>query len=262
VGTELFSKFYPWFIGLLLMLVSGTSFSATQTDYDLALSHWAKVLDNYVNEQGQIDFLSLAKQPDNLLAYVQFVADVSPDTEPRLFSTKAAVLAYHLNTYNALAMHGVIDKGIPSDFDSFFKRLRFFKLREVVIGGESTSLYDYENEVIRPLREPRVHFALNCMVKDCPHLPRKAFVADTLEQDLTQLSHKFFNAQKHLNLDDGRRIAYVSEILDFYTEDFVSSGKPQDLIPYINRFRDSPIPLDYRIKFIDYDWTINQQSPQ
>ena len=76
------------------MLVSGTSLSAAQTDYDLALSHWTKVLDSYVNEQGQIDFLSLAKRPDNLLAYIDFVADVSPDTEPKLFSTKAAVLAF------------------------------------------------------------------------------------------------------------------------------------------------------------------------
>ena len=242
------------------MLSSGSSLAATQADYDLALSHWSKVLEAYVNEQGQIDFISLAKQPDNLLAYVDFVAGVSPETEPVLFPTKADVLSYHLNTYNALAMYGVISKDIPNDFDSFFKRLWFFKLQEVVVGREATSLYDYENKVIRPLGESRVHFALNCMVKDCPHLPRKAFVAETLEQDLTQLTHQFFNTQKHLWLDNDLRIAYVSEILDFYTEDFVVSGKAQDLLSYINQFRDIAIPKDYRIKFIDYDWTINQQS--
>ena len=37
------------------------------------------------------------------------------------------------------------------------------------------SLYTLENDVIRPLGDERVHFALNCMVVSCPRLPRVAF---------------------------------------------------------------------------------------
>jgi hypothetical protein len=51
----------------------------------------------------------------------------------------------------------------------------------------------------------------------------------------------------------------VSEILDFYTEDFVVSGDQQDLLTYINRYQKVTIPADYKVEFIDYDWTINQQ---
>ena len=48
------------------------------------------------------------------------------------------------------------------------------------VGGKTISLYKLENDVIRPLGEERVHFALNCMVVSCPRLPRAAFSAAAL----------------------------------------------------------------------------------
>jgi hypothetical protein len=242
-----------------LSAVASPAMAVTKDDYQAALDNWSTVLASYVDEQGQIDFISLAKQPGSIQAYIDVIARMSPTSHPGLFTTQAEVLAYHLNAYNALAMWGVIERDIPSGFDSFFKRLRFFKLRTVVLGNESTSLYDYENDVIRALNEPRVHFALNCMVKDCPRLPQQPFQATVLEQQLTDLTQAFFNKDKHLRLDHAQRVVYVSEILDFYTEDFVASGKQQDLLAYINRYRVKKIPADYRVRFIDYDWTINQQ---
>jgi hypothetical protein len=249
---------YQFIVVLFLSLALPVQ-AATKADYEQALSKWALVLQTYVNEQGQTDFIALAKNPDDLTAYVNFVAKVSPSNEPLLFTSPAEVIAYHLNTYNALAMYGVISEGVPSDFDCFFKRLMFFKLRDMEIGGVITSLYDYENDVIRPLGEPRIHFALNCMVKDCPRLPQFVFKAEHLEQDLDDLTWAFFNKEKHLRIDNQNQRIYVSEILDFYTEDFVTSSEQQDLLAYINRYRSKKIPSDYHVEFIDYDWTINQQ---
>lgn len=121
------------------------------------------------------------------------------------------------------------------------------------------SLSDYENSVIRPLGVPRAHFALNCMVRDCPRLPREVFAADTLDQQLDAAAKEFFAKQIHFRLDDDEQVAYVSSILDFYTKDFVPSGKAADLSAYINTYLQHPIPGNYEIKFIEYDWTINQQ---
>jgi hypothetical protein len=39
-----------------------------------------------------------------------------------------------------------------------------FYLRTFTVGRKSISLYKFENDLIRPLGEERVHFALNCMV--------------------------------------------------------------------------------------------------
>ena len=227
--------------------------------YEAALANWAVVLNKFVDDEGRVDFERLSKDRKELDTFVAYVNSTSPASHPQQFGDRDAVIAYHLNAYNALAMHGVIEKGIPSGFNSFFKRAAFFKFRKVIIGGEKTSLYDYENDVIRPMGDARVHFALNCMVKDCPRLPREPFLAASLDEQLQSASFEFFNKEKHLRLDAKKKIVHVSSILDFYTEDYVSSGKARDLVPYINQFRTSPVPEDFKVKFIPYDWTINQQ---
>ncbi len=227
--------------------------------YESALKDWAYVLDNYVDGEGRTNFKALADDLQPLRNVVSFIATTSPSNTPALFETPQAVLAYHINTYNALAMYGVIDEGIPDGFTSFFSRARFFKFRDVVIGGEETNLYDYENDVIRPLNEPRSHFALNCMVKDCPRLPQVPFYEDSLDQALDSVTHEFFAKEKHFYFDDSKQRVYVSEILDFYTEDFVPSGRARDLPQYINPYLSEPIPSNYKVRFIDYDWRINAQ---
>lgn len=251
--------FKALFCAFLLMLAAYPLQASDREQYDIALQSWARVLTSFVDEQGRTDFIALAENADDLDHFVRFIESTSPASTPDLFVTPDDVMAYHINAYNALAMYGVISEGIPSDFDSFFKRLRFFKFRSVVIGGEKTSLQDYENDVIRPLGEARAHFALNCMVRDCPRLPQQPFKAETLEQQLESATQEFFNKQKHLRVDDKKSTVHVSGILKFYTGDFVASGKKSDLPQYINRFRETKIPVDYRVKFIDYDWTINQQ---
>lgn len=77
-------------------------------------------------------------------------------------------------------MYGVVDAGVPDSLGGLTK-FTFFYLRRFTIGGKSVSLYSFENDVIRPLGEERVHFALNCMVVSCPRLPRTAFTADQLD---------------------------------------------------------------------------------
>ena len=45
--------------------------------------------------------------------------------------------------------------------------------------------------------------------------------------------------------------------MKFYTSDFLAAAP--SLIEYIKRYRDEPIPNDYEVRFITYDWTINRQ---
>ena len=227
--------------------------------YAKAISTWQSVLATYVDDEGRTDFLAIEQQPEQLKAVVDVIAEISPASHPQLFPTHEQVIAYHINTYNALAMYGVIERGIPENFSSFFKRASFFKFRSVIIGGKKTNLYDYENKVIRPLDEPRTHFALNCMVRDCPRLPQQAFLPDLLEEQLDAAAKEFFSKPKYIRVDDEKREVHLSSILKFYTKDFVKSGKKRDLPQYVNRYVSTPIPNDYKVHYIPYDWTINQQ---
>lgn len=248
----------PLVLAGFAMLSVATSASAVPSP-EAALADWASVLERFVDEEGRTDFAALAADRGALDRFVRFVGELSPKRVPELFPTPEAVLAYHINAYNALAMQGVIEAGIPESFGSFFKRAGFFKLRKVTIGGEVTSLYDYENEVIRPLGEPRIHFALNCMARHCPRLPREPFRAASLDAELEAAAREFCGSETYVRLDGDRKEVSLSEIFDFYTEDFVGANDPKALIAYVNRYRAEAVPADYGVRFIPYDWTINRQ---
>ena len=224
-----------------------------------ALDLWSSALTRFVDEQGRTDFNALAANRKDLDEFAAYVARVSPGTSPELFPRRADVLAYHLNAYNALAMKGVVDEGVTDGFTSFFKRQLFFRFRKVTVGGVSMSLSAYENDVIRPLGEPRVHFALNCMVRSCPRLPQEAFSADELEAQLEVAAREFLNDQRNVRVDAAAREVWLSSILDFYTRDFAPDGKRESLIGYVNRYRDEPIDPGFAVKFIPYDWTLNRR---
>jgi hypothetical protein len=221
-----------------------------------ALQHWQAVLKTFVNENGQVDFKTLQARPDDLEAYIAWVALYSPHTHPEMFKSKEIALAFYLNSYNALSMYNVLADDLPDNLGGFTK-VDFFYLREVQVGGKRISLYDYENDVIRPLGDPRIHFALNCMAVSCPQLPMEPFQADSLNAELDTETRKFFSEPRNLKIDHDTKSIQLSELIDFYSEDFLA--KAPNLIAYMNRYLDTPIPEDYEIEYISYNWRVNQQ---
>ncbi len=221
-----------------------------------AQAAWARVLSQHVNERGLVDFAGLAKAPKDLHAYVRYVAT----TKVEQLATPPERLAHHINAYNALSMFNVIDLGLPASNASLASRYRFFIGRKHQIGGQTQSLYDYENLVIRKLGEPRIHWALNCSALSCPVLPRAPFTAQMLDAELERESRAFFANSQNLRVDHNTRTVFLSEILNFFPEDFVPTAAP-NLIAYVKRY--SPMPLDesYRVQFIPYDWTIAHWRP-
>jgi Protein of unknown function, DUF547 len=217
---------------------------------------WQRVLEKYVDSEGRVNFAGVAKDRADLDRFVAYVYDVGPNNQPQLFPTPAHVLAFHINAYNALAMHKVIETGIPQTLAGFNK-VRFFAFGKVRVGGEEISLYDYENKVIRALGDPRIHFALNCMSVSCPVLPREVFTSEKLNVQLDREAKKFFAESRNVTVNDANKTVKLSEILKFYPADFLA--KAPTLAAYANLYRDAKIPENYTIEFFEYDWTVNRQ---
>ena len=232
--------------------VSGAPSAATAGEAQAA---WGRVLSARVDDLGRIDFQGLARDRADLDLYVAWIADVSPRSAPSAFSSAEARLAYYVNAYNALAMYNVVRDGAPFHLPS--DKVRFFYGDKLLVGGERLSLYDFENEVIRPLGDPRVHFALNCMVKSCPRLPREPFESERLEAQLEAATREFLNDKRGVELFPPRRVARMSMILNWYEKDFLV--KAPNLAAYVDRYRPEPIPAGYEIEFIEYDWALNAQ---
>lgn len=215
---------------------------------------YAQVLENYVNEKGEVDFDGLLKNPANLELYVAYVADKKFSD----FTSPESLLAHHLNAYNALSMYTVLQKGIP-ETNAGFKKVRFFYLTKMNIGGTKMSLVDYENKFIRSIGEDRVHWALNCMAVSCPRLPKKLFAGESLNKDLQALAVEFFSSAANVQVDNEKKTVFVTEILKFFPEDFIPK-KAKSVNDYVNIYRKTPVPTDYKIAYIPYDWTINNSN--
>lgn len=217
-----------------------------------ALAAWARVLDRFVDERGEVDFPALARDRADLDRYVRHVADSPLEQWPN----GPQRLAHMINAYNALSMFNVIESGIPATHAGLNK-VTFFLLRKLVIGGRSMSLYSFENAVIRPYAhgEPRIHFALNCSALSCPALPRTPFEASTLHAELERETRAFFARRENFRIDSGTSTVWLSELLAFYPADFVPVAA-DSLLAYANRYAPQPAPPGFRVRFTPYDWTI------
>jgi hypothetical protein len=188
-----------------------------------------------------------------------YVADLAKDVS---LPNKSEQLAYNINAYNAFAIQGILDGLSPS---STLGRLRYFKLQEWPLAGRKISLYDLEHKVLRPLGDPRIHFAIICASRSCPFLRPEAYTAAKLDAQLDDQARAFVNDPFRNRFDKAAKTAYLSEIFKWFEEDFQGAGSVQK---YVARYVADPevakgLAQDaYRIQYIDYDWNLNGAPPR
>ena len=225
--------------------------------HDLWIDRWEAILRARVDAQGRIDFAALRADPRPLTAVVAMLAQAGPRTTPGALPDAASRMAFLINAYNALCMHGIVERGVPNSLNAI-DRFGFFGRTSFALDGTQITLKALEDNIIRPLGDERIHFALNCMVVACPRLPREAFRPATLEAQLQATRVEFCDSPYHVRVQPEFNTVHISGIFRFYTADFVPSKAP-DLISYVNRTRRQPVPASFRTQFLDYDWTINRQ---
>ncbi len=223
-----------------------------------ASADWAAILARHVDDRGRVGFRGLSQARARLDRYVAYIYAVSPDSHPALFPTRDHELAYLINAYNALAMVNVLEQDFPRTLAGT-TLVDFFILPQFQLGGRSINLFDLERALIIPrYAEPRAHFALNCMVRDCPRLPQQPFTGDNLEAELAAATREFVTEPQNVIVDHQARTVTLNEIFGFYEEEFLAAGP--GLLAYVNRYRaDDPVPEDYTVRFRPYNWQVNFQ---
>jgi hypothetical protein len=193
-------------------------------------------------------------------AFRKYVEELA---KPAQLAGKEETLAYYINAYNALAIQGILDGLSPS---SLLGRARYFKIKEWPLNGRSITLYDLEHKVIRPLGEPRIHFAIICASKSCPFLRSEAYSAARLDTQLEEQARQFVNDTFRNRFDPATRTAHLSEIFKWFDEDFRGpAGSPQK---YIAKYAADPeaaklLAADgFKVEWIDYDWSLNGTPPR
>lgn len=107
-------------------------------------------------------------------------------------SSKEEELAFYINTYNILALKMVVDHWpLDSIKDAGSLLSPVWGKPAGSINGKTVSLDDIENKILRPMGEPRIHFAIVCASVSCPDLRNTPYTASTLNAQLDKQVQKF-----------------------------------------------------------------------
>lgn len=212
---------------------------------------WDRLLGSAVNN-GQVEYSQWRGNPD-FDAVVEQVA--LTDTSDM---TRQQLLAFYINAYNILAARGILDGRSP---DGLVGRYLYFKRDTYTVAGENISLDQLEHEWIRPLKEPRIHFAIVCASQSCPILQSEAYTADRLNEQLEAAARGFINDSSRNRFDLASGRAQLSKIFKWFEEDFeASSGSVQAyLAPMVND-AEAASQLSgngFKISYLEYDWSLN-----
>lgn len=210
-------------------------------------SAWDHLLQRYVRPDGTVDYPGFAGDRASLEAYLKDMSTHAPDPG----WTRNRLLAYFINLYNALTVKLIVDhyplKSIRDLADPWGRVL-------IALDGRAFSLDEIEHKVLRPMGEPRIHFAINCASRSCPALQRRAFTEDALEAQLEAATRAFINDPAHNRI--GPRSASLSRLFSWYRGDFEKAAG--SLPAFLNPYLAPPLEPDCRIRFLRYDWKLNQ----
>ena len=219
---------------------------------------WARVLRVAVDKTGRVDFNAVLASREDLDRYVAWIYERSPERWPDYYRTRAHVIAYHINAFNALAIHNLLTAGVPGEL-SVLERKRLFKVRKVLVGGQPMSLDEYHENVIRALGEPRLHFAVTRLVAGDPVLAREPYRPSTLDQQLDRAARAFLGDSRNLQVDEKRRRITMSPLMEAFQQDFLA--RAPSLTAYVAGFVDTPLPSDYEVEFAPFDWSVYRTAP-
>ena len=229
--------------------VADVAFSSNSeiSNSPVIVSHqkWDDLLKKHVSNTGKVDYLGFKNDSVALQSYLDFLATNLPEKS----SSKNAIVAYWINTYNAFTVKLILDnypvksiKDIKNPWDQKF----------IILENRGYSLGEIEHKILRKMDEPLIHFAINCASYSCPNLLNEAYTESKIEKQLAHSATSFINDKTKNSIT--KDTIEISKIFDWFLGDFKVNG---NLIDFLNRYSTETINPKAKIKFKDYNWNLN-----
>lgn len=161
--------------------------------------------------------------------------------------------AFWINAYNLAVFRGVVENyPIKSPLDN----PGFFDNQTYELGGKSITLNDIENKLLRGNfpKESRFHFVLVCAGLGCPPIISKAYLPETLEEQLQQQTQLALNNPEFIKVKGNK--VQLSQLFEWYKSDFTQGG--MSLISYVNQYRKEKLNEKSKVGFYEYNWALNE----
>lgn len=227
---------------------------------------WGRVLAEYVDGEGLVDYAGLAGDGR---AVLQEALELFAATDPESLPSDDARKAFWMNAYNAVVIGQVVER-YPLDsvrdvgvlgglIGGFFKK-------KYPVAGREMSADDIEHETLRATwpEDAEIHWTLVCAAFGCPRLLQEPYRAAGLDATLDARGREFLAAPRGVQVDRDARTLYLSSYFDWYEEDFERVAA--DVVDYVLRFVDEETATWIRahrdeldVEIMDYDWTLNDQ---
>lgn len=227
-----------------------------------------------VVDQPSVEYAAVVERRAELDAYLEVLANV--DIAEVDAASREEQLTFWINAYNAcmlrlVAEHYPIEKaggfftGIKNAIagrpaNSVWQIEDVFTAPHCRIAGSDRSQDEIEHAIIRPMGEPRIHFAVNCAAVSCPVLWPEAYEAEELEAQLDRAVERLIATPSHFAVEDG--VVRMNKVLDWFKEDFGGiDGLRAFFAPYLSADDAAVLTSpDTRIEFFEYDWTLNDKG--
>jgi len=233
---------------LIVALALGTfSFAAGQPDHSIL----DRLLNKYVSSAGKVNYKGLKTKMDTLDAYLLELKAHAPASD----WTKNDKKAYYINAYNAYTLKLVLTKyPVASVKDISFSGKDLWSTKLVKLGENVYTLGQVENDLLRKMGDPRIHFAINCASYSCPKIWNYAYTAANVSSQMDKLTKAYINDVKH-NIITENKIK-ISQLFEWYAADFVTPE--HTLIQYLNKYSTIQIAANAKVEYLPYNWSLNE----
>ncbi len=162
-------------------------------------------------------------------------------------------LAFWINAYNFFTIVDVVNNYPITGMKKIGWKNKHHEIENTLY-----SLDNIEHNIIRPLADPRIHFAINCASVGCPSLKAEIFDGNQID---TQLDKVVTNALKNpLHLIMVNNKLNTTQLFNWFSKDF-ESGEYEGVTDFVNRFAPERLRNAHQIeKKIKYDWNLNTEQ--
>ncbi len=207
---------------------------------------WTSALKKHVDLQGNVNY---AKWKEDSTSLDQYISSLE-ENPPADYWSKNDSLAYFINAYNAVTVKLILDH---YPLKSIRKLITPWRFKRFKLMGQEVSLNHIEHDILRKMKEPRIHFAINCASASCPKLLNTAFYAHTMEAQLEAVTKDFINDEKRNSLTENE--LKISRIFQWFAGDF---GSKKERHAFIRKYAQQNIAKNAKVRFLDYDWALNE----